>query len=153
VLDAGRGARLALELSAFVGRYGGGTVVTDELGRPTSPWAIERAIRASRKRVDGLPPGFRFHDLRHYLASVLVASEADVKVVQKRMPHASAMTTLNTYGHMWPDADESTRAAVAGALAARRARDSHELRTDCELSVVSRQESAGQTASDPQMSK
>ena len=43
--------------------------------------------------MDGLPPGFRFHDLRHYLASVLVASEADVKVVQKRMPHASAMTT------------------------------------------------------------
>ena len=69
--------------------------------------------------MDGLPPGFRFHDLRHYLASVLVASEADVKVVQKRMRPASAMTTLNTYGHMWPDADESTRAAVAGALAAR----------------------------------
>jgi len=22
------------------------------------------------------------------------------------------MTTLNTYGHMWPDADESARAAV-----------------------------------------
>ena len=23
------------------------------------------------------------------------------------------MTTLNTYGHMWPDADETARAAVA----------------------------------------
>jgi hypothetical protein len=29
------------------------------------------------------------------------------------------MTTLNTYGHMWPDKDESSRAAVAIALAAR----------------------------------
>jgi len=33
--------------------------------------------------------------------------------------HASAMTTPNTYGHMWPDADESTRVAIAGVLAAR----------------------------------
>jgi hypothetical protein len=33
--------------------------------------------------------------------------------------HASAMTTLNTYGHVWPDKDESSRAAVAVALAAR----------------------------------
>jgi hypothetical protein len=24
------------------------------------------------------------------------------------MRHASARTTLDTYGHMWPDADEST---------------------------------------------
>ncbi len=29
------------------------------------------------------------------------------------------MTTLNTYGHMWPDADESTRAAVSVILATR----------------------------------
>jgi hypothetical protein len=28
-------------------------------------------------------------------------------------------TTLNTYGHQWPDADESSRAAVAAALSAR----------------------------------
>jgi hypothetical protein len=55
----------------------------------------------------------------HYFASLLIASGADVKVVQKRLRHASAMTTLNTYGHMWPDADESARAAVGVVLAAR----------------------------------
>jgi len=47
--------------------------------------------------VKGLPPQFRYHDLRH----------------------ASAVTTLNTYGHMFPDKDESARAAVAAAFAAR----------------------------------
>ena len=67
----------------------------------------------------GLPDGFRYHDLRHYFASLLIASGLDVKVVQTRLRHASAMTTLNTYGHMWPDADESSRAAVAVVLAAR----------------------------------
>jgi len=110
---------LALELSAAVARWEGETVVTDEIGRPSSPWALERAIRTARRKVPGLPQGFRYHDLRHYFASLLIASGADVKVVQRRLRHASAMTTLNTYGHMWPDADESARAAVAVVLAER----------------------------------
>jgi len=110
---------LALQLSAAVARWEGETVVTDEIGRSSSPWALERAVRTARGKVDGLPAGFRFHDLRHYFASLLIGSGADVKVVQRRLRHASAMTTLNTYGHMWPDADESARAAVAVVLAAR----------------------------------
>ena len=67
----------------------------------------------------GPPEGFRFHDLRHYLASLLIGSGLDVKVVQARLRHASASTTLNCYGHLWPDSDESARAAVGATLAAR----------------------------------
>ena len=48
--------------------------------------------------MPGLPADFRYHDLRHYLASLLIASGADVKVVQARLRHASAKTTLDTYG-------------------------------------------------------
>jgi integrase len=66
-----------------------------------------------------LPEGFRFHDLRHYLASLLVGSGLDVKVVQHRLRHGSAKTTLDTYGHLWPDSNESARAAVGAVLAAR----------------------------------
>jgi hypothetical protein len=69
--------------------------------------------------VDGLPAGFRFHDLRHYYASLLISSGADVKVVQARLRHASAKTTLDTYAHLWPDSDDSTRAAIDQVLAAR----------------------------------
>ncbi len=112
-------AELALRLSANRAGYGGTTVVTNQAGGPTTPYAIERAVRASRGQVAGLPEGFRFHDLRHYLASLLIASGLDVKVVQIRLRHATATTTLNTYGHLWPDADESSRAAVAAALIAR----------------------------------
>ena len=110
---------LALQLSAAVGRWGGDFVVTDGAGRHTSTWAIERAVRAARPKVPGLPEDFRFHDLRHYLASLLIASGLDVKVVQHRLRHASAKTTLDTYGHLWPDSDESARAAVGAVLAAR----------------------------------
>ncbi|HWT48024.1 MAG TPA: hypothetical protein VN255_05405 [Mycobacterium sp.] len=44
------------------------------------------------------------------------ASGADIKAVQARLRHASAKTTLDTYGHLWPDADESTRAAIATVI-------------------------------------
>ena len=111
---------LALELAAGVKRYGGETVVSDELRRACSPRGLQRAVRDARKKVTGLPVGYRYHDLRHYFASLLIASGLDVKVVQTRLRHASAMTTLNCYGHLWPDADESSRAAVAVVLAARK---------------------------------
>lgn len=110
---------LALELAAHVRKYGGRTIVTDVVGRPTTPYAVERAVRHCRGSVAGLPEGFRFHDLRHYLASLLISQGLDVKNVQTRMRHANATTTLNTYAHLWPDADESARAAVASAWAAR----------------------------------
>jgi hypothetical protein len=35
------------------------------------------------------------------------------------MRHATARTTLDTYGHLWPDADESTRSAIGAVIAER----------------------------------
>jgi integrase len=59
----------------------------------------------------------RFHELRHYYASVLIGASASVKVVQTRLGHASAAETLNTYAHIWPDDADVTRAAIQQALA------------------------------------
>jgi len=73
----------------------------------------------ARAKVPGLPPDFRYHDLRHYPAGLLIASGADVKVLPARLRHASAKTTLDTYGHLWPDTDDSTRAAIDSVMAAR----------------------------------
>lgn len=42
-----------------------------------------------------------------------------MKVVQYRMRHTNATTTLNTYSHLWPDSDESTRTAVERVLSDR----------------------------------
>lgn len=69
--------------------------------------------------VKDLPEDFRFHNLRHYLASLLMAKGLDVKVVQKSLRHSSAKTTLDRYGNMWPDKEESARAAVAEVLGER----------------------------------
>jgi integrase len=41
-----------------------------------------------------------------------------VKVVQARLGHASASETLDTYSHLWPDAEDRTCAAVDSVLGA-----------------------------------
>ena len=93
--------------------------MTDAWGNQLAPWTLERAFRRAKAKVPGLPTEFRYHDCRHYFASLLIASGADVKIVQARVRHASAKTTLDTYGHLWPDSDDSTRAAIDAVMAAR----------------------------------
>jgi len=107
----------------------GGTLLTGRDGGQLPPWALEHAVRTARGKVDGLPDGSRYHDLRRYFASLLIASGTDVKTVQARLRHASAETTLDTYGHLWPDRDESTRAAVDAVLATRVANPADSVRT------------------------
>ena len=132
----------ALVLELADGAGGRKWIVETSVGEQVGPWQIDRAVRAARAELNAraedaarqpkakpaevdaaqagaLPEGFRFHDLRHFYASLLIASGADVKVVQARLRHASAKTTLDTYAHLWPDTEESTRAAVGAAMAAR----------------------------------
>ena len=123
---------LALLLAASVREYGTDAMVTNGRGGPCGPWVIKRAIADARERVDGLPDGFSYHDLRHYLASLLIASGADIKTVQARLRHASASTTLDVYGHLWPDTDESTRTAIGGVIAAPINPPADQLRTEGE---------------------
>ncbi len=60
--------------------------------------------------------GVRLHDLRHFYASGLIAAGCDVVTVQRALGHASATTTLRTYAHLWPTAEDRTRAAAADLM-------------------------------------
>jgi integrase len=141
------GRSLTARLSLQVQEWSADTLLTGLDGGQLSTWALERAMRTARAKVrlcakcrttqirkgrtfkceacgsadsePGLPEGFRFHDLRHYFASLLIANGADVKTVQARLRHGSAKTTLDTYGHLWPDKDESTKAIVDAVIDAR----------------------------------
>jgi integrase len=61
--------------------------------------------------------GITLHDLRHFYASGLIAAGCDVVTVQRALGHAKATTTLNTYAHLWPTAEDRTRAAAADLMA------------------------------------
>jgi integrase len=90
-------------------------VFTLDDGRPVSrhAWAYlwHPAARAAE-----LAPRTGLHALRHQYASLLIRHGESVKTVQKRMGHSSAAITLDTYSHLWPDADDRTREAVQRAL-------------------------------------
>ncbi|WP_084327903.1 tyrosine-type recombinase/integrase [Intrasporangium oryzae] len=60
---------------------------------------------------------YRLHDLRHFYASGLIAAGCDVVTVQRALGHSKATTTLDTYSHLWPTAEDRTRKAAAALLA------------------------------------
>ena len=59
----------------------------------------------------------------HAFASALISAGCSVKAVQRALGHASASTTLDTYGHLWPGDEDRIRQAVDAAHA-QRAEDS-----------------------------
>ena len=54
----------------------------------------------------------RPHDFRHTHASMLIAKGANIKAVSHRLRHTSIQTTLNIYGHLYPD-DQQAVADIA----------------------------------------
>lgn len=77
----------------------------------------------------GVEP-FRLHDGRHFYASGLIADGCDVVTVQRALGHAKATTTLETYSHLWPTAEDRTRAAAAGLMRASVVAPADSLRTE-----------------------
>jgi integrase len=59
--------------------------------------------------------GFRFHDLRHTHATLLLQAGVPVAAVSARLGHANAAITLGIYSHSTSDA-EAAAAQVAGSL-------------------------------------
>jgi integrase len=47
--------------------------------------------------------GFRLYDLRHTMATLLLAEGINPKIVSERLGHASVVLTLDTYSHVLPD--------------------------------------------------
>jgi integrase len=64
-------------------------------------------------------PGIRFHDLRHTCAALLIEQKAHPAAIQQHLGHEDIRTTLNTYGSLFPAAQEAMAASMdAGYRAA-----------------------------------
>ena len=52
------------------------------------------------REAAGLPKTMTFHGLRHSAATLLLAEDVSIKVIQEMMGHAKISTTLDNYGHV-----------------------------------------------------
>lgn len=82
-------------------------VLTNELdGAPPRPDWLTLAYARLRAKVPSAA-GYRLHDIRHMVATELLAAGYDVKTVQTRLGHSSATVTLDTYAHAIPATDRA----------------------------------------------
>lgn len=93
-----------------------GLLVTNRLGKPIRRSSFGTCWREAVE-VAGLPKGTRFHDLRHFYASSLIAANLHPKAIQARLGHATMAETMDTYGHLFPDAEDAGRGALDAMLA------------------------------------
>lgn len=104
---------LAAHLAAFPAGPDG--LIFTIAGKPITRSVFGHKWRAAVAKAE-LPAGTGFHALRHYYASLLIRHGESVKTVQSRLGHASAVETLDTYSHLWPDSDDRTRDAIDSVL-------------------------------------
>lgn len=132
------------EISAHIQRFGtvpGEVIVTNRIGRVArrnsfgDRWRLAVADartcgKPSAPVFEGgqcndmcadpahcLPKGTRFHYLRHFYASTLIAANLNPKVIQARLGHATITETMDTYGHLFPDAEDLGRGAIDAIIA------------------------------------
>lgn len=80
----------------------------------------KRFIRARR---DAGLPHFRLHDLRHFMATQMLAAGVPIATVSQRLSHARASTTLNVYAHAIPGGDRDAAETLTSILSGARSGD------------------------------
>lgn len=77
---------------------------------------VRRHFDQAAEQVEGLPIGFRFHDLRHSHASILIARGWHPEQVKDRLGHGSIRTTFDWYGHLFDGHDDEQLEALGAAI-------------------------------------
>ena len=78
---------------------------------------FDRNVWYPIRKAAGIPDTFVFHDLRHTMASLLLAAGVDLKVIQKRLGHRDFATTANTYSHLLQNAQTDAVDMLTGLMA------------------------------------
>lgn len=83
-----------------------------------SPWAPNWTTKQfiAARRAAGLPT-FRLHDLRHFMATMMLSEAVPLAVVSQRLNHARISTTVNVYAHALPAWDRPAAETLAALLA------------------------------------
>lgn len=91
-----------------------GLVFPSEVGTPLSTGNLRRWFYATLEKA-GLPH-FRFHDLRHTAATLLLQADPRINVAQQRLGHRDPAITARFYAHVLPGEQGKAAAVVASRL-------------------------------------
>ena len=104
-----------------------GLVFTDASGEPTTGKAIRVQLRAAlvssgvrdarRARLGADVPAIRWHDFRHFYATLAIERGVRLETIQRIMGHASYTVTANIYGHLTVATADDVAAKIGDALA------------------------------------
>jgi integrase len=78
-----------------------------------------RKKQPDSKRTDLSPKDrwpYRFHDLRHFSVTTLIAGGVDIRTVAERHGHARATMTLDRYAHALPERDRAAADLMGSVL-------------------------------------
>ena len=92
-----------------------GLVFTTEVGSPLRGTNVRCHWAQARARA-GLRPTIRFHDLRHFAATSMLAGGTDIPTTSAILGHATAAITLSVYAHHVPSRLQTGVDAIAKAL-------------------------------------
>ena len=81
-------------------------IFTNSFGKPVDVSNYINGHWAKLKKAAGLPENFRWYDLRHTHATLLLLSGVPIKVVSERLGHATVTQTVNTYYNLIPGLQE-----------------------------------------------
>lgn len=95
-----------------------GLVFTTSKGTPLDARNVIRKFHAMVETA-GLPR-YRFHDLRHSCASLLLAQHVPARVVMDVLGHSQISLTLDTYSHVMPEALKEAAEKMEAVLSGRK---------------------------------
>lgn len=93
-----------------------GLVFPNRVGKPMDHNNLyKRDFKKMLERA-GLSLTFRFHDLRHTCATLLLSKNVNQKVVQEMLGHATIAQTIDTYSHVLPTMQDAATEAMESTL-------------------------------------
>jgi integrase len=81
--------------------------IYDSFLNPDTVWSLFKKLL----KETGFPD-MRFHDLRHSVATILLAAKIDLNVVSELLVHSSVAITADIYGQMLPEQQQEVVAKI-----------------------------------------
>ena len=94
-----------------------GLVFPSPKGKPLRRTNFARRTFTPATKAVGIDP-FTFHELRHTAASLAIRAGAHPKAIQERLGHSSITVTLDRYGHLFPQLQESIASGLDAFITA-----------------------------------